>query len=111
MMASTFYCPAYEDVKGRLRLDDGCIYLSLIMGKSDLHVTLNPMQASALGEALQTSSKLLPISDVADESYFGNLEMELEPMKESADDSASITTIASPEPDIYPLAEAERPVA
>ncbi len=110
-MASTFYCPAYEDVKGRLRLDDGCIYLSLSMEKSELHVTLNPMQASTLGEALQTSSKLLPISEVAGESYFGNLEMELEPIKETAEKPASVTAIASPEPDIYPLAEAERPVA
>lgn len=51
-MASTFYCPAYDNVTGRLHLENGCIYLSLVMGKSDLHITLNPTQASVLGAAL-----------------------------------------------------------
>ncbi|MDY6269627.1 MAG: hypothetical protein SPL39_11870 [Selenomonadaceae bacterium] len=107
-MASTFYCPAYDNVTGRLHLENGCIYLSLVMGKSDLHITLNPTQASVLGAALQSSSDYLRVEDVADEKYFGNLEMEFDPVE--AEEEVTVSN----EPYVFhpaTIPEAERPVA
>lgn len=107
-MASCFYCPAYEDVKAKLSLADGVVYVSLNVGKDDLHLTISQTQALVLGEALQHSGSRISIGDVAQHALFGNLEVEFniaQHEQKLLEDDAEVSA------EIYNVPAAERPVA
>ena len=56
-MCAYYMSPIYQDVTAKLLTRSGSVCLSLSSGKDDavsVHITLNPMQARALGKYLQT---------------------------------------------------------
>ena len=60
-MCSFHICPAYDNIKSTIRLYDGVLFVTLKNQKdgSDVHITLNPSQASTLGEYLQVAGRLI----------------------------------------------------
>lgn len=85
-------CHAYNDIKCGIRVANDVIYLSL---ETDNHnrfnVTLNPMQARVIGEALQmTSGSMLIAAIGAEQCFFGDVTVNFE----IVDDDEKITKAA-----------------
>ena len=76
-MCAYYMSPIYQDVTARLLTKSGSVCLSLSIGKDDaasVHITLNPMQARALGKYLQAIVGQMPVGEIgADHHFFGNL--------------------------------------
>ena len=84
-MSSYFHCVAYDDVKVAIRVENDVIYLTLNDGKSDIHLTFNPLQVATLNKYLFATLDSVTISDVADSKNFGNLTVEVENKNIDAD--------------------------
>ena len=46
-MSAHFFCEAFTEIEGKVAVNDGLVYLILSSpdGNSDLHITINPLQA------------------------------------------------------------------
>lgn len=80
-MCSFHICPAYDNIKSTIRLYDGVLFVTLKNQKdgSDVHITLNPSQASTLGEYLQVAGDEQKKKHSSDRStYFGSIDVDLE---------------------------------
>ena len=80
-MCSFHICPAYDNIKSTIRLGEGVLYIALKNKKdgSDLHITLNPSQASTLGEYLQVAGEEQKKHNFPKKStYFGSIDVDLE---------------------------------
>jgi len=84
-MSSYFHCVAYDDVKSKVRIEDGVIYLTINDGKIDIHLTFNPMQVATLNKYLFATLDSVTIGDVANRDNFGNLTVEVENKNIDAD--------------------------
>ena len=80
-MCSFHICPAYDNIKSTIRLYDGVLFVTLKNQKdgSDVHITLNPSQASTLGEYLQVAGEEQKKHNFPKKStYFGSIDVDLE---------------------------------
>ena len=88
-MCSYHTCQAYNDIKSTIRLGEGVLYVTLKNKKddSDVHITLNPSQASTLGEYLQVAGDEQKKNSISDRSpYFGGIDIDLEFEEHYSDD-------------------------
>lgn len=76
-MAEVFCCFAYDDVMTNMRVADGVVYVGMKFSKnnSELHLTLNPVQAKVLGHALLGVEDLMLVGAVEKEFLFGSMEV------------------------------------
>lgn len=73
-------CPAYNNVEYGIRIANDVVYLSLEADKHlRLNVTLNPLQAKVIGEALQVAAGSMPVATIgAEKNFFGDVTVAFE---------------------------------
>lgn len=79
-MSSFFDCVAYDDVESKILLNDNVVFLTLKVkaNNTDVHITLNPLQARMLVKYLTVALTKIDFVALKDEKYFGDLSVQIE---------------------------------